>query len=321
MPIARRQHYVPRCYLKNFSVPRKAKRQIQVFDRKDGRTFPSAIDNIAVERDFHTVNVEGIEPDVFEKSMAEFESDLGPALERIIETRSLDNAEDTGLLLNFVTLLAVRIPHLRETIRDFHERVATTAMKLALATPERWARQMEKARAAGAISSDRGVSYEEMKHFVESGNYTMSLRTERHIQLEAGSFEKVLPFMFRRKWILLKTAKDSGGFITSDHPVCLTYTGPRSEGFAARPGFGLRNTEVLFPISPGLAVVGAFEVQDGEAKIDEEMTAQFNGTIASFAERHVYARDYNFKYALSPAAARKASRLASDPLWRQSATD
>jgi Protein of unknown function (DUF4238) len=94
-------------------------------------------------------------------------------------------------------------------------------MKLAPATPERWAGQMEKARAAGAITSDRDVSYEGMKKFVESGNYTMSLRTERHIQLEAGSFEKVLPFMFRRKWILLKAAKDTGGFITSDHPVCL----------------------------------------------------------------------------------------------------
>jgi hypothetical protein len=243
---------------------------------------------------------------------------LGAALERIIEKESVDDAEDAGLLLNFVTLLAIRNPRLRETIRDFHERVATQIVRVALATPERWTREMEKARAAGAITSKRDVSYEEMKKFVESGNYTMSLRTERHIQLEAGSFEKVLPFIFRRKWILLKVAKEAGGFITSDHPVCLTYTGPRAEGFAARPGFGLQNTEVLFPISPGLAVVGAFEAQDGEAEIDEEMTAQFNGTVASFAERHVYARDFNFKYALTADGSRKASRLASDPLWRRS---
>jgi hypothetical protein len=61
MSIARKHHYVPRCYLKNFSVRRKkGKPQVQVFDKKDGRAFPSAIDNIAAERDFNTVNVEGI---------------------------------------------------------------------------------------------------------------------------------------------------------------------------------------------------------------------------------------------------------------------
>jgi hypothetical protein len=53
--VARRHHYVPRCYLKAFSVERKNKRQVQVFDKKTRRTFASATDNVALEGNFNTI--------------------------------------------------------------------------------------------------------------------------------------------------------------------------------------------------------------------------------------------------------------------------
>ena len=82
--IARRHHYVPRCYLKGFSVARKKRRQVVVFDCKSGKSFATATENIAVEKDFNRVEVEGHPPDVLEKAMSEFESEVASALERII---------------------------------------------------------------------------------------------------------------------------------------------------------------------------------------------------------------------------------------------
>jgi hypothetical protein len=310
---ARRHHYVPRCYLKGFSTLRKANKQtIQVFDKKNGKAYPAAIENVAVERDFNTVHVEGLDPDALEKAAADFESELAPALGRIIESRSLEDPNDTGLLLNFIAWLATRNPRLRENVRDFHERIARQVMNLALATPQRWSNQKKKLN----LSEDQeAVTYEEMKAFVERKDYTVSVPTETHIQLEAGTFEKVLQTMFERKWVLLKAPKTSGGFITSDHPVCLTYSQPRGR---IPIGYGLRNTEVIFPISPGLAVVGAFELEHGEMEIDEGLTAQFNGTVAVFAERQVYSRDHHFHYSVDDSGRlRKASRLASDLAWRR----
>ena len=107
--VARRHHYVPRCYLKAFSVERKSKRQVQVFDKKTRKTFLTATENVALERDFNTVEAGELEPDVFEKAVASFEGELAPALERIIATQSLQqDADDYAILLNFVTLLALQ---------------------------------------------------------------------------------------------------------------------------------------------------------------------------------------------------------------------
>jgi hypothetical protein len=267
-----------------------------------------------LERNFNTVEAEGLEPDVFEKAMAKFEGELAPALERIIAAQSLQqDADDYATLLNFVTLLALRNPRQREMVRDFHERVAKKIMNVALSTPERWAHQVKKATLAGFLKPDADTSYATMKKFVEDGEFRFAFSNERQISLEARTFDKLLPHIFRRGWALLKAPRDSGGFITSDHPVCLT-TVRGKPGIAYRPGYGLRNTEVLFPISPKLAVVGAFEIDDGEIEIDEDMVAGFNGTVAAFAERQVYARDYHFRYTFQEdEPSRKAAKLITDP--------
>jgi hypothetical protein len=248
--VARRHHYVPLCYLKAFSVERKNKRQVQVFDKKTRKTFPTATDNVAVETNFNTVKVDGLEPDFFEKDMTKFEGELAPALGRIITAQSLQqDADDYATLLNFVTLLALRNPRQREMIRDFHERVAKQIMNVALSTPERWAHQVKKATVAGFLKADADTSYATMKKFVEVGNFSVAISNERQIALEASTFDKLLPHIFHRGWALLKAPRHSGGFITSDHPVCLTTVGGK-QGIAYRPGYGLRNTEVLFPVSP-----------------------------------------------------------------------
>jgi hypothetical protein len=78
-------------------------------------------------------------------------------------------------------------------------------------------------------------------------------------------------------------------------------------------GYGLPGTEVVFPICSRLAMVGSFEIQEDEIVAPENLVASVNGAIIQFSERHVYARDYNFHYALEwGEAPRKASKLISD---------
>jgi hypothetical protein len=43
-------------------------------------------------------------------------------------------------------------------------------------------------------------------------------------------------------------------------------------------------------------VIGAYELENGEADFTEEQVAASNGTIAVFAQRQVYAPTMNFKY-------------------------
>jgi hypothetical protein len=78
--VARRHHYVPQYYLKGFSVPRKGKPQVSVFDREERKSFQTATANVAAEKDFNRVEIAGQSPDVFENAMAQFEGEAAPAL-------------------------------------------------------------------------------------------------------------------------------------------------------------------------------------------------------------------------------------------------
>src|SRR5689334_24429157 len=121
--VARRHHYLPRCYLKHFAKPRArgSSHHVHVFDR-DGKAFTANISNVATERDFNRVDIEGHPPDAFEQGIAKFEGELAPALVRILNSKSIDNQEDRILLMNLIGLAAIRNPRHRENIRSFHER-------------------------------------------------------------------------------------------------------------------------------------------------------------------------------------------------------
>ena len=76
--VAKRHHFIPKCYLEAFCVQgdKKKASDIYVFDavaRKDFRTSP---DNVALQIDFNTVDLEGHEPDAFELAIASVKATL-----------------------------------------------------------------------------------------------------------------------------------------------------------------------------------------------------------------------------------------------------
>src|SRR5258708_29823108 len=122
--------------------------------------------------------------------------------------------------------------------------------------------------------------------------------------------EQILLLAYKRGWLVLRAPASSAGFITADHPVCLFWSEPKMRGGFHGPGLGLPGTELLFPISPRLALVGAFELSDGVRDIGPDHVAGFNGGVISLAQPQVYARDHNLHYVLQPGAApRQASHL------------
>jgi endonuclease-3 len=77
--VARRHHYVPKCYLKSFSIETAGEMdpRLYVFDAVERKSFRTRSKNVALERDFNTIDLEGHEPDAFEKAMATVESEIG----------------------------------------------------------------------------------------------------------------------------------------------------------------------------------------------------------------------------------------------------
>jgi hypothetical protein len=74
------------------------------------------------------------------------------------------------------------------------------------------------------------------------------------------------------------------------------WSNPALRGGLYPPGLGLRGTQLLFPISTELAILGAFELEEGVIEADEMQVAQINGCIVLHARHQIYARDENFPY-------------------------
>ena len=234
-----------------------------------------------------------------ENSFAQIESDLSRSLKRIIAARSLADKIDRANLFHLIAVIAVKNPRHRETLRQFEEQIMKGMLQLATTTRERWESQMRQANEAGYVGLGANVDYDQMRDFVERDEFDVNLSTGHHLSMELPLIDKILPFMFERRWILLRAEKNTTGFVTSDYPACLLWSEPKERGIFQSPGHGLRGTQLLFPISNELAMIGAFDLENDERDADQNLIARVNTALISHSERQVYARDGEFPY-LSP---------------------
>jgi hypothetical protein len=238
-------------------------------------------------------------------------------LARIVSVKSLADENDRTLLLNLLGLLFVRNPRFRERVRDFRERVAKAVLNVALANPAIWASQVKKAQDAGFMPKDAQTDYKSVKESYNPADYKVEVPNEDHIVTEMNTFDHILPLLFERKWVLASAPEGSGGLVTCDHPVCLSWSEPDPKRGRLRPGLKLKGTEVLFPLSSTLAMVGAFELENGEYEFDEEQVASANGTIILNAQRQIYARSMEFSYQIDQTKPpRKPGELIEDERFK-----
>ena len=190
-------------------------------------------------------------------------------------------------------------------------------MSIATETPERWERQTKNAEDAG-YKPDQAISYEEMRRFVQQNAIKVSLKTEVHLSLEMSMEQTVAPSLAERKWILLKTPPGSPGFITSDHPAVLMWSNPNEGDVPYPPGHGLLGTQVVFPISSGLAMLGAFEIEDEQMDATEALVAIVNGNTMLHAARQIYAPASDFRFQMSAGGPIKTGiALPSEPWFNR----
>lgn len=201
-----------------------------------------------------------------------------------------------------MALLGVRNPQMRENMRDFHERILRQVMSLTLATKERWESQVRQAKQNG-VNLGEEVSYERMKEFHERGEYTIETRREMHIASELKAHDTVLQTLGARKWKLVHALPDQGFFVTSNCPVVLTWNDRAKVPLMMRhsPGFGMIDTEVIFPLTHTCALLGRFEgMEEGVEGAYGGIIAAFNTRMFSHASEYLFMREKSFPYFVPP---------------------
>jgi hypothetical protein len=119
-----KHHFIPQCYLRQFSHRYKKKGyKLAVFDRETGKSYRTNVKDVGCQNYFNRIEINGMDPDELERAMSKFETRLADALARINEARSLENEDDRAHLLTLIGLTALRSPEIRENIRRIHEDV------------------------------------------------------------------------------------------------------------------------------------------------------------------------------------------------------
>lgn len=298
---SRIHHYIPQSYLRGFGWKRGKNWYVNAADLKKLEYFQPNTKNICAERDFMRFEVEGHAPDKLENELGHFEGRAREAILNVSKTHTFDG-EDKIHILNLMALLAVRSPQMRENMRDFQERVMKQVMSLSLATKERWEGQMEQLKASGKEVNE-GVTYEQMKEFHERGEYTMSVRREFQIGVELKTHQTVLETLFGRKWKLFWASEGCGHFVTTDHPVVLTWNQPDQVPpmFRHSPGFAHIKTELIFPLTHHCLLLGRFEdMEDGVEEAYTNLIAHCNLRMISHAFDYAFMVDKSFPYIHPP---------------------
>ncbi len=292
MTEARGHHYVSQCYLKRFTHNGSKNSKLFVLDLATGKRFASAPKNVAKQRDFNTI--EGRPAGELENRLAGFETEVNKALDVIEQSRTMDNRDAWVRVMNLAAMFAVRNPRLRENMTQFQAQIAKVTMSMALSSREMWESQISQARASGYIKPENKATYEEVREFFQRGEYSIKLANAQHIFTEFNVFEDVLRTLVARKWALCVAPADSGGFVASDHPICLMNSEGAEAGFRRPIGHGLMETTVIFPITRNLAAMGTFEGEDQVLTLSHEGVAAMNGFVIRHADRQVYAADDKF---------------------------
>ncbi|MDD5268047.1 MAG: DUF4238 domain-containing protein [Methylococcales bacterium] len=309
---ARHHHYLSQCYLKGFTKGKAKNSKLTVFDFKERKWFETIPRNVGGIRDFNRINIEGIDQNVIESTLSDFEGKAASALKKLEETLVF-TAETQDLILNLIALVGIRSPEKREHLRRFEAEVIERLMSLSLESKERWEVQEAQRKEENPEYVSK-VSYEELKEFFDSKKYEITLTNEHHIGNEMVMIKAILPYLYRRNWILVRATKDAAPFITTDNPVSLTWNEPEKipPFYRGSPGFGMSDTQVYFPVSQDLALIGEF---DGENKIiiaTPELVSILNTKMLYNAYKQIYSPKIGFHFFSKDGAILDGHRILSE---------
>jgi hypothetical protein len=286
---SRAHHYVPVFYLAGFTLSSDRQDVLWVRDRQQDKCWQSRPVNIAHQRDFYRVDIDGLDPDAVEKALAEFEGQAADLFRNIAEKRQLPEGEEFDLLLNFVALQATRVPYHRQWYEDQAAHLAKWRARVALGHPSLFERFLDDLRRQGEDVPDF-ITREGMVEFLEDeSRYTIEIPQEASIHHMAEMAKTLLPVLDERSWSLFVAKEDRDDFVCSDRPVILVPTRRDAPPFL---GFGMKYTEVIMPLNRQMSLVGRYDVEAQVFEADRILVGLFNQRMLDYSERFIYsARD------------------------------
>ncbi len=293
MSVPKNHHYISKFYLRNFTESGDEKEMLFAYDKVKNNYFRSNPDDICYIKYFNKISFPGKEY-IVETEQAKVESVLAISFKEIIETKNYPNDEQLVHILNFIALVSLRNPKTRAIFDKLYTDIADKFMSMTMSSEKIYKDQCLQA----GIKEEDILPYEEQKKFTEDkSRYTLEVNQEVHIKSEIEAIEELVNILYQRNWYLIISDETIGEFITSDYPVSIAPLN-KSDNLQ-HLGFGMKNTEVCFPISKYLAFSGIFENKKQKKFIaTKDIVNKINKATYDFANKQVFSTkkiDFNIK--------------------------
>lgn len=238
MSFPKRQHWVPRFYLRHFTVPNANDRleQVWIFHRKAGDPKLTNIDNIAAKNYLYSPKAEdGTRDARLEKKLASLEGSLAgfwPTLASYFVNLGADSIRK-GLAL-FLSVQFLRHPERRDSMREFHQTLFDVVEKAPLdnnGNPD-----ISHIQIGSRVYPTDDFDWQSYRDAGTDFDGQIWLDA---IERDAMKYAKIL---MAKRWSIVFI--DDPLFVTSDYPLYV----PQPE--MKRYQIGGNNAIIMFPISP-----------------------------------------------------------------------
>ena len=291
--ISRRHHYVSEFYLNGFTKTSKNKEFLQVFDLKEKKHFETTPDRVAVIRDFNRLNVENIEPDILEKIISKLETKAAKVIREINQTLTIPKGEDLEILFNLIALFACRNPIQRDMINTYISEISNRMLDKVYDSKEHWEAFNNEIRKNGG-NIDSNADFAEFKKIVTSKKLNFEASKNFMFNLDMASMDAILSTLHHRKWTLISNSYQLNPFISSDKPIILRWDNNFRTHYP--PGFAMPNTELLFPLSKSLILLGTFKEYPSLIKANQAKVLRINSKMIKNTPRFIFSPIVDFKY-------------------------
>ena len=269
-PKTEKHHYVPRCYLKNFTFDKKES-LVYTYQRKKS-IITTNIKNIAAKKNLYTFldKTTGKKTKIVEEMFGMLEAAACPVIKKIVRTKELKlDEKEKGALAQFIAFLATRTLSF-----DAWQRNMSIGMQKQLMVET--ARNKDHLK----VSFERaGIKFKNEKELEDMRQSILDFDKHFRVELKGGEghFFKVAAelameltqILFNKHWHLL-ISNTSRVFITSDNPVAIQ----KVKGVPFQFNSGFMYGTVLLSLSPSLCLLIRYKplkekiLQVGRTQVD-----------------------------------------------------
>lgn len=241
----KKQHFVPKCYLRAWcdpSTPAGRTPYVWIFDKDGSHPRKKAPINLFFENDMYTVlDDNGNRHLGLEHALGQLENDFVSIRRGKLERHLTLEPNERMALCFFVAAMHARTKVNREHVRHTWAQSLEQMRKLR----QRAETATEELRTAASISTasgstKRGFTYEDVKRMVEK-----PLQTTLPVQVSVAG-----PLLYELDFAIV-TTNDAIGFITSDNPcVWWDNNAYKRSPFYRSPALMYDTIEITMPVSP-----------------------------------------------------------------------